>query len=189
MVSIGSSCSGKLVEQSSELAWPGEERRVGTRNLNRVDTKAWPGDCSAELDADGRVVHGSDGRAGSLGKLAQGIWAIPQASRVLRAQPLKGPLGIAGVAVGVEGELCRVDGPEDACPILQRLGCVGPRSTHVRRVIPRPAIDVWEYAAEEYQRDAGGAVATSGNTIAPSECPTNTASSRSAGYDESTTSA
>jgi hypothetical protein len=58
-----------------------------------------------------------------------------------------------------------------------------------RRVIPRPAIDVWEYAAEEYQRDAGGAVATSGNTIAPSECPTNTASSRSAGYDESTTSA
>src|SRR4249919_196600 len=141
MVSIGPSCSGKLVEQSSELARPSEEWRVGTRNLDGVDTKAWPGDRSAELDADGRVVHSSDGRAGSLGKLAQGVWTIPQASRVLRAQPLKGPLGIVGVAVGVEGELCRVDCPEDAGPILQRLGCICPRSTHVRRVIPGPAID------------------------------------------------
>jgi hypothetical protein len=55
VVSIGPSCSGKLVEQSSELARPSEERRVGTRNLDAVDTKALPGARSAELDADGRV--------------------------------------------------------------------------------------------------------------------------------------
>ena len=91
-----------------------------------------------KLDGDRGVVDSSDGRAGSVRQLGHRVGTIPEAARVLRPQPLEGPGRILRVAVGVEGDPCGLERPENARPVTQGDGLVGLRPTHGRRIIPRP---------------------------------------------------
>jgi hypothetical protein len=82
-----------------------------------------------KLDGDRGVVDSSDGRAGSVRQLGQRVGTIPEAARVLRPQPLEGPGRILRVAVGVEGDPCGLERPENARPVTQGDGLVGLRPT------------------------------------------------------------
>ena len=64
MVSIGPSCSGKLVEQISELAWPNVERRVGTRNFGLVTARLNPMLTAASKPPAGRTAWRNCGQRG-----------------------------------------------------------------------------------------------------------------------------